>query len=269
MPAAELSRLRVQINGLIAKFDDPTGLRNALRDMLEMYANRAYRAGQAVQAKSILPNYRVPPLVIRQLELELSKTCQEQPEAALNAVEALWHDAYLEPRLLATVLLGAIPFSYAEEVARKLCDWAQQEENSRMLDMLFENGTAGLRRSAPQILLAQVEEWISSPHAQTQALGVRALVPLIKDPSFENLPPVYRMLGPLVQHMSNLLQTDLRIAVEALARKSPTETAYFLRQALSISSAPGTARLIRQSMAAFSPAQQASLRAALQTASTK
>ncbi|RPJ43018.1 MAG: hypothetical protein EHM21_12100, partial [Chloroflexi bacterium] len=99
MPAAELSRLRTQINGLIDRFDDPTGFRLALRDLLEMYANRAYRPGQAVQPQPLLPSYRVPPLITHQLELELSKTCLEQPAQALEVVEALWHDPFLEPRL--------------------------------------------------------------------------------------------------------------------------------------------------------------------------
>src|SRR5512133_2706116 len=101
MPAAELTRLRAQINGLITRFADPESFRLALRDLLDLYANRAYRAGQAVQPQSLLPSYRVSPLIMQQLDLELSKTCQEQPEQALKVVEMLWHDPYLEPRLLA------------------------------------------------------------------------------------------------------------------------------------------------------------------------
>ena len=266
MPAAELNRLRAQINSLVQRFEDPVDLRNGLRDLLELYGNRAYRAGQAVQTQSILPTYRITPLVMRQLEMELSKTCQEQPAAALNAVEAIWKDAYLEPRMLACTLLGSIPASHAEAVSQKLRQWAKPEENSRMLDALFELGTVMLRREEPHRVLALVEEWIGSHRADRQALGLRALTPLVRDPAFENLPPVFRLLSPLVQHVQQPLQTDLQIVLESLAKRASTETAYFLRQTLSMSSGPGTARLIRRCLPAFEPEEQRSLRVALQSA---
>lgn len=268
MPAVELSRLRVQINGLIAHFDDPVGMRAALHNLLDQYANRAYRPGQTIKAQTLLPSYRVTPLVLRQLALELGKTCKEQPELALNIVEELWHDTYLEPRMLATSLLGAIPASHSEAVIQKIETWAKPDENSRMMDALFQNGSAELRRTAPRLLLATIEEWIGSYRPEQQILGLRALVPLIQDTEFENLPPVYRMLGPLVQNITAPVQTDLQIAIEELAKRSPVETAYFLRQSLSIAVGQGTARLVRRCMPLFDPAQQASLRSALQANST-
>jgi len=268
MPAVELSRLRVQINGLIARFDDPIGMRSALHDLLDLYANRAYRPGQTVKAQSLLPSYRVTPLVMRQLELELGKTCKEQPELALNVVEELWHDTYLEPRVLSTALLGAIPASHAEAVIQKISNWAKPEENSRMLDTLFQNGSVELRRSAPQLLLGIIEQWLGSYRPELQTLGLRALVPLIHDTAFENLPPVFRLLGPVVQNISVPLQTDLQIVVEAMAKRSPVETAYFLRQSLGIAVGQGTARLVRRCMPLFDTAQQTSLRSALQASST-
>jgi hypothetical protein len=263
MPAAELSRLRTQINGLIVRFAEPEDLRIALRDLLESYANRAYRAGQAVQPQPLLPSYRVSPLVIQQLELELSKTCQEQPAQAIQVVEALWHDPFLEPRVLAAHLLGAVPASQADAVIQKLREWAKPEENFRMLDHLFHHSTRTLRREAPQRLLALYGEWIGSQRPAEQGLGLRALVPVIADEVFENLPTVFRLISPLVQSAPSALHTDLQAILEALARRSPTETAYFLRQTLSLSSGPGTARLIRRCMPLFGSAQQDSLRTAL------
>jgi hypothetical protein len=268
MPAVELSRLHVQISGLIALFNDPVGMRAALHNLLDLYANRAYRPGQTVKAQSLLPSYRVTPLVMRQLELELGKTCKEQPDLALGVVEELWHDTYLEPRLLSTTLLGAIPASHADAVIQKISIWAKPDENSRMLDALFQNGSTGLRRAAPQLLLVTIEQWMGSYRPELQTLGMRALVPLIQDPAFENLPPIFRLVGPAVQNISAPLQTDLQIVVEALAKRSPVETAYFLRQSLSIAVGQGTARLVRRCMPLFDTSQQTSLRNALQANST-
>jgi hypothetical protein len=111
-----------------------------------------------------------------------------------------------------------------------------------------------------------VEAWFNSSKLDLQALGIRAVVPIVRDPEFENLPPVYRLLSPLMQYLQPKLQTDLQIVIEALAQRSPMETAYFLRQALNIASTPATARLVRRCLPAFAPAQQASLRSALQAA---
>src|SRR5512143_3412435 len=152
MPAVELTRLRQQINRLIARFDDPVGFHSALNDLLDLYANRAYRPGKAVQPQPLLPSYRVTPLIMQQLELELGKTCQEQPGQALGVVDALWRDPYLEPRLLAASLLATIPASHHEAAIQTLRAWAVPGENFRMLDALFRHGTTSLRRSAPQLL---------------------------------------------------------------------------------------------------------------------
>lgn len=266
MPAAELTRLRMQINGLIQLFGEPNNFRTSLRDMFEAYANLTYRPGQTVLQKSLLPSYRAPKLVMRQLELELGKTCRERPEDALEVIEVLWYDPYLEPRQLAAVILGKIPASHSQEVAQKIKTWSRPEENSRMLDTLFQHGTITLRQTAPKQLLALIEELLNSTHGATQAIGIRAIVPLMQDPEFENLPPIFRMLGPLLQSFSTALQTDLQIAIESLARRSPMETAFFLRQTLNITSSPATSRLIRRCLPAFEPAQQSSLRAAIQAA---
>ncbi len=267
MPAAELSRLRTQINGLILRFDDPTGLRALLRDLLELYADHAYRPGQALQPQPLLPSYRVAPLIMHTLEMELSKTCQEMPEQALKVVELLWQDPYLEPRLLAAALLGAIPVRLSEDLLRILRNCSQPTDNFRLLDALFRSGTAGLRRSAPDLLIGLYEEWTSSSQTDWQAMGVHALIPLIEDPQVENLPPIFRLLSPLVQNAPAPLHIDLQAVIEALANRTPTETAYFLRQTLSMASGAGTARLIRRCLPSFGPSQQATLRTALKTAS--
>lgn len=269
MPAAELTRLRAQINDLISLFDDPAAFQGALRNLLELYANRAYRPGEAIKPQPLLPSFRVPPLVTHELEQELSKTCQEQPEQALKVVDALWHDPNLEPRLLAARLLGTIPANHAEGVIQVIRAWTQPNENFRILDALFKDGMAGLRHSAPDMLLSLIDEWIGSPKVAMQSIGIRSLIPLIQEPGFENLPPIFRMLSPLLQTTPPELTADLQAVMEALSKRSPTETAYFLRQTLTLSTSPVTARLVRRCLPFFDPAQQESLRAALQAASQR
>jgi hypothetical protein len=266
MPAVELSRLRAQIEGLTGHFNDPAAFQIALRNLLDVHANRAYRAGQAVQAQPLLPSYRVAPLVTRQLELELGKLCLDRPVQALALVEELWHDPSLEPRLLAATLIGVIPAEHGEAVIQKLRAWSQPNQNFRILEALFRNGMAGLRRSNPGLLLNLLDEWLSSARTDVQLMGIRATIPLIEDEQFENLPPVFRMLSPVIQNIPAALQVDLNILFEVMVRRAPTEAAYFFHQVLALSTSPGTARLIRRCLPLFTGAQQSSLRAALQSA---
>ena len=268
MPAAELARLRLQIQQLILIFDQPQEFRRRLRDLYEQYGNHAYRAGQAVLQQSLLPSYRVPALVTRQLELELSKTCREQPHLALQLLDVLWNDSHLEPRLLAAVLLGALPVSEAgKEVVEKLRQWGRPEENLRVFNFLIENGTVQIRRESPELLVHLIEEWLNSLSPNQQAVGLRALLPLVHSRDYENLPTIFRLLSPVMQNASPALQTDLQMVIQALIQRSPVETAYFLRQALSISENQHIARLVRRCLQAFPPAQQTSLRSALEARS--
>ncbi|MBE0697162.1 MAG: DNA alkylation repair protein [Anaerolineaceae bacterium] len=264
MPAVELIRLRTQIHGLATRFHDPVAFCSGLKDILDQYANRAYRPGQVVKPQPLLPSYRVSPLILRELEMELVRICQGQPDQALRVIEVLWKDAYLETRLLASILLGAVPISRADAVIGLLHAWAQPEENFRIVDTLFQNGTTTLRRQGAGRLLQLAEEWIGSSSIDIQGIGVRILIPLVQDTSFENLPPVYRLLTGLVQSVPGKIQADLNAILEALIHRSPAETAFFLRQALPMAQGQATARLIRRCLPSFTAEQQTILRAAIQ-----
>jgi hypothetical protein len=265
MPAAELVRLRQQINLLIEVFHDPHLFLLRLRDLLELYAHHAYRPGQAVQPQPLIRSYRVSPLVIRQLTLELSKTCQEQPVLALAVVEELWADPYYETRLLACSLLGAIPLTKGgQEIGARVQAWAQPKENQHMIATLMQQGTILLRREAPDQLLHLISGWLSTSDVAQQAIGLQALSALIQDHAFENLPAAFSLLALPVQQAHARLQGNLQAVIQALIKRSPVETAYFLRQCLSISDQSATARLVRRCLPDFAPAQQTSLRAALQ-----
>lgn len=268
MPAAELVRLRQQINQLILVFQDPALFCKGVRDLLDLYAHHNYRPGHATQPQPLLPTYRVPALVMRQLTLELGKTCQEQPQQALEVVNALWQETYLEPRLLAASMLGVIPVNTnGSEVIDRLSKWANASENLRLISALMESSTLLLRRHTPDRLLALIDQWLTDPNPAQQAVGIQALIALVNDRSFENLPAIYRLLRTPIQNVHPRLQTDLQFALQALIKRSPTETAYFLRQALTLSIGTGTARLIRRCLPEFDASQQAGLRSALLTRS--
>jgi hypothetical protein len=263
MPAVELLKLRAQIRALAAKFSEPQAFCIALKNFLDLYSNRAYRPGMAVKPQPLLPSYRVSPLIMRELELELVKLSQAQPEQSLQTAEVLWQDGYIETRQIASTLLGTVPKGYEQAVIEKLRAWSDPAENFRILDTLYQNSTISLRQNVSLVPLSLAEEWMASSDMQVQALGLRLLIPLVQDNRFENLPPVFRLLGPFVQNVLGPLQADIQSLLEALIRRSPAETAYFLRQALPAASGPNTARMIRRCLPLFDPEQQGILRAAI------
>lgn len=263
MPAVELLKLRAQIRKLTGLYAAPEAFYRGLKDLLDQYANRAYRAGAAVKPQPLLPSYRVTPLIMRELELELTRLSQELPFETLQIVEYLWQDSYLETRQIAGVLLGAVPIEHGNSVIEKIRAWSQAEENFRVLDSLFQSGTTSLRRNGSMLPLQLAEEWISGSRPRFQALGLRLLIPLVREERFENLPPIYRMVAPLVQNISATIFADLQAVLEALIERSPAETAFFLRQALPIAANPTTARLVRRCLPLFDPEQQANLKSAL------
>jgi len=96
-------------------------------------------------------------------------------------------------------------------------------------------------------------------------MGLRALLPLINDNHFENIPPLFGMLFPLMRVAPASLFNELASVLSCLARRTPTETVYLFRQVLSSPTTPNTARLARRILTDLPPDQQSNLRAALRS----
>lgn len=263
MPAIQLDRLKGEISQLAWVFTDPEAFQKRLTDLLEKHSDRTYRAGQAVRARPLILTYHAPVMVLRQMEQELGRLCQEQPAAALALVDLLWKNPYLEPRQLAAALLGSIPLTQVEAVVERLLAWCQPEVDGTSLDTLVDRGSQLLRRQQPERWLGIIETWLGGHDLLIQEIGLKAARPMIADREFENLPRIFRMIGPLVQAAPNELQGELNRCLDTLARRSPSECAYFLRQMLSISGKSATARLVRRCLPVFPEELQAGLRKAL------
>ncbi|MEA4906870.1 MAG: DNA alkylation repair protein [Anaerolineaceae bacterium] len=263
MPAVQIPRLKAQISQLIWRFTRPEEFRAELKQLFELYADRTYRPGQTVQALKHAPAYHVPILVMRQLELDLAAPCQENPEAALSVADSIWAEEYLELRQVAAFLLGQVPLDPPERILERLRSWCQPAENRLVLEAALQSGSYRLRKEQPARWLALAGEWLWDQSSPYRSMGLKALLPLVKDRQNQNLPPIFQMIGPLVQSPTTALQSDLAEVLEELAKRSPVETAYFLRQILSLSQHPETLRLVRRTLPALTPQAQASLRSAM------
>jgi hypothetical protein len=263
MPAVQLARLKIQVDQLIWQFTRPQDFQRALKHLLETYADWSYRPGEAIEPGSLLPAYHVAPLLLHQVEQQLTRQCQEMPAAALALADALWQDEYFEPRLLAAFILGQIPLKPVEEVSRRILTWANISADKQLQEAIFSQATLRLRRENPAAWLEIINDWLAASPLASKVMGLRALAGLLEDREFEDLPGAFNLLQPLMLTAPSRLHGDLLMVLQIIVRRSPVETTHFLRQVLLGTSSLIPARLVRQILPSLSPELQASLRRSL------
>jgi hypothetical protein len=263
MPAIDLSRLKTQTALLSEHFGEPDVFIRILNEVLDFYTNRTIRSAQTTQ-RFALPTYHTPKPVLRQIELELAALADAHPSEAIALTEALWKDRSLESHLLAARLLGMIPPAQAMPGLTRLPTWLSQSTDELVRKALLTEALERLRHESPEALFLLLEDWLKSPRATMQVWGLRALIPLLYQPDFENLPAVFRILSPTLERAGPTTQLELQECLEALARVSLTETVFFLRELLhSDKPQPLMLRTLRRMLPALSPQLQSSLREAM------
>ena len=262
MPAIDLARLKIQAAQLGAEFAEPEAFARGLHEVLDYYTNRTIRASQLAQRIS-LPTYRTPRPVLRQIESELEPLADAHPIEAVNLANALWKAGYFETRLLASRLVGFIPPAQAMPLLSLIPDWLQQSKDRVIQQAILTDAFVRIRKESPDAFLLLLEDWLKSQDRRMQSWGLSALVPLLSEPGFENLPAVFRIIHPTVEAASHATQLDLRACLRALESHSPTETLVFLREVILAKPDPQMIRILRRILPALSTKTQAELREAL------
>ncbi len=263
MPAIQLNQLRQQSAQLANLYDRPEDFVRSLHSLLDIYANRTHRQGQSGQPPPLIKTYHVPKPVIRQVFQDLRPYCTFNPETILVLCDALWEQPFLEFRLLVAFILGTIPSGYHEQIFLRVERWGYESLDEQVLRALTDQGLRQVSHDEADILLRQIEAWIGSDKLKIQRIGLRALPPILTKTSYENLPVIFRILSPLVRTPPSNLKPDILEVLKALSRRSPPETAYFLRQNLEYSDHPDTGWLTRQCLVEFPAEAQQSLRNSL------
>lgn len=264
MPAVQLARLRIQAAKLAEKFYEPRSFVRGFHDLCDIYAERTRRPGQTGEPPPLLTAYKVPAPVLRQVLKELSLFIAQDGEAALQLADALWAEPYLEFRMLAASILGIVSLDPPERIIERFGTWVNPGTDDRLVSVLVEEGLGRLRGEAPTRYLEEIKSWLGTEEIFSQRLGLRALWSLVRSQEFDDLPLAMRLLAPLVRSAPHRLRPDIMDVIQILAERSPRETAYFLRQNLSVKTDnPGTAQVIRNSLRYFPPEDQASLRQAV------
>ena len=259
MPAIQLSRLRIQTAQLADLVSQPEAFVRQLHMLLEDYSDRTHRPGRSAEPPPLMPAYNVPTPVLRQILLEIGPHLSNDQPTGLALCDRLWEQEYHECSLLAARIMGLLPIEPLEPIQLRLLKWLKQNFGP-VHRALLEEGFSRWRKEASASFLSLLESWLKSSNLQDQSIGLRAMLPLLKDGSFDNLPLLFRLLSPLVQTAPLQIRPDLLSIIEALARRSPKETAYFLRENLF---AQDTAWVTRQILTVFPDEIQKNLRVSM------
>jgi hypothetical protein len=267
MPAIDLARLKKQTAQLSDLFDQPSAFLRELREILEFYVNRTLRS-QSVAPSSVLPTYRTPAVVLRQIETELGPIAEQRPVQALELADALWDEGWLETKLLAAFLLGRLP-PQEERLLARLTAWTQAIRDPEVRAALLTTSLTRLRKETPELFLVLVKEWLHPARQRMWSNGVQALVPLISSSDFDNLPPIFEIVEPIIKAAPGTLQFDLQELIIALFEASPEETTYFLQQILKETRSPLPSIALRRMSPELPQEFQASLREMLRKTKTR
>lgn len=254
MPAVNPERLKQQVEDLLTMLGDPVALKRQCLDLLDFYADHTRRSVASGGVKDADWVFSVPRPVLRALSHGLRSRTQEKPALMLPNATVLWEARYRETRLLASAILGGIQ---QPEVAQ----WAEARvpncDDSVVLKELASQGLAGLREADPAAFLERVSGWLGSTHRWLRLFALMALHAAVENPTFEDLPTVFRLLSGVSEKARGESRQVLYALVRTLTRRSPPESARFLLDELA-REVPGIQRMIRASLGNF-PARQKEL----------
>lgn len=263
MPAVSLSKLKTQVDLLLRLWQQPDELVQNLAKMLEYYSDQLYQAAEQTRQTPSLPAYRVPAVILRQLELELGRAAAADPQQGLAVAESLWQQNFLEMRQLSASILGALPAAVFPAVIRRLSSWSSTDIPSDVSINLLGRASRQMRRLAANQWLEVIRNWLQKSEPALQILGLHALVSLVEDTEFTNLPPIFSTLSPMIQNSPPNLAAELLPLLNALCRRSPAETTYLFRKIAATSPRPETLRLLRRALPALPLENQQSLKPVL------
>lgn len=263
MPAVDPAHLRPQITNLIKTFESPPAFHRQLNDLFSFYANRTLRFGDSTQSGPNIPVYNLPHPVIRQLELDLKPLINTAPQAALNLADELWTDPFFEVKQVAVYILGTVPVETPEPVSQRIDEWLSPQLDRALSSYLLSTGTHHLQESFPEAWETFVQSLLNQESPKTIALGLKALAEGVNNPSFSNMPAIFRLVSPFIREPQPEFMKELARLVESLIKNSPMETAYFLKQTLSVSDSSLTKRLVKQNLSLLPENIQQELRTSL------
>jgi len=260
MPAVRWETLRQEAQALAASTGQPEAFLAQWETLLKRYADRTRRRGQGVSPLRI-PAYHLAPAVLATVWQGLRLHLESRPDLVFPLADALWARPDLESRLLAARLLGMAPLTSPDKVLHRLQDWLAHAPDPTLIRALLQHATLRLTTEMPQAYLNALAKALALP--ETTPLALQMLVPLLQNPTFENLPTVLRHLTPLLTPPNKAWHPELAAVLQAMVQRWPEEAAPYLRGLWQSTPSDSLAWLIRRILPLLPTAHATTLRALL------
>lgn len=251
MPAIQPARLKTQSAEIASQFNNPERFVRSLHLYLDSYADRSHRPGQSRKHPSLINAYNVQAPVIKQVVNDLEPLAFENPSTALELIDVIWQQPYLEFREISAFLLGFIAKQSPGSVIERINIFITPDLGDLLVNWLFIYGLSEAHQFDPQSVYELIDKWISSEDPFFQKIGIKALLSVAKQEQSKYLPKIYKIIQPYIRVYSQDIFPDLKEIVEVLALQSPQETSHFLQQTLEMTGSKDTALLIRQCIEFF------------------
>ncbi|HSN94341.1 MAG TPA: hypothetical protein VLR89_04685 [Anaerolineaceae bacterium] len=232
MPSIDLIRLRKQIARLGIFLEVPEEFVSEYKGLLEFYHHWSHLQQEDRIPNSFMLMYDLPPQVISEIELGLKHFLQSKPNVIFALVDALRKDLHFECSGLAAFMLGQISEDNVEPLKEYLANWLESPLDKALVETIFLKSTVSFQKADQEAYLVFLQSLLKSANkrlANSGLIGLRLFLPSIK---VDNLPRLFNMVSPLIQDR-DVRQENLEVLIQELAKKSPVETGYLIRQVLS------------------------------------
>jgi len=263
MTAIQPALLKAQASQLALNYNNPAIFIRQLHELLDHYGRHVYRTGKTSIPTTILPSYKVPQPVLRQIELELVPYLGDHCEVSMALCDALWQEEVFEFKLLAATIIGKIPVDDPEMIIKRIYTWTLEVKDRTLTETLFKKGFEYSINKDANSLISRASNWLNNSQLSKKSFGLQLILATLENQGFENLPQVFRLVAPFVREAPLALRSLIVQILQKLIERSPNETAYFLLQNIALSFDKDTAWFIRRCLRMFPPDIQDKLQDAI------
>ncbi len=251
MAAIDLTRLNKQIEGLKEVFAQPVEFRRQFHEILQFYHRYAHRQHKDAVPVSFMRVYNLPDQVLPHIANGLSLKSRQDEVETLAVVDELWLDEHYEARDLATHLLGQVPSTSSTAVYDRIRQWSSAPMDRAVVSAVFSKASQRLNSEDPKGWTEFIGNLLANPLEHMQNHALYALALLVEQSHSDQLPLFFRWIRPFLQSDQTLIQPNLSRVIAVLARRSPAETAYILKEVLSDTEGTGIEQRVRSYLPFF------------------
>ncbi len=232
MPSIDLIRLRKQIARLGIFLEIPTEFVGEYKSLLEFYHQWSHRQHKEHIPNSFMLSYDLPPQIETEIELGLKPFLQGKAHAIFPLADALREDPHYECSNLAAFIVSQTPAENFEVLKDYLEAWLEDSLDKAVVETIFSKAASPLQKTDQAAYLVFLKSLLKSTNKHLANAGLVGLTLFLPAAKVEDLPKLFNIIGPLIQDRE-VRQENLETLIRELAKKSPAETGYLIRQVLS------------------------------------